>query len=234
MTVFLVSPAEPPSIKVLGNTSDLVETYGADILWADQKMGGFIGVQRKFYTDLLASIQDDDRLHRETAQLPRCKMAFLVVEGRPHWTVEGTLNDRFYGRWTRDGYRSLLREVQTKGIYVEYTDDEEDTVRYVRSLAKWIAKGEHHALDRRPKPGPDKWGHRSNRATQLHVLQGIDDIGPIQAGAIIDHCGGELPLRWTLTEKEMLGIKGIGKGKVKKMVTAIAPRDAVDTPWVVS
>lgn len=232
MTVFLISPAEPPSIKVLGNTSDLVESYGADILWADQTIGGWVGVQRKYFTDLLASVEDG-RLQRELAQLTRCKLAFLAVEGRPHWTVDGKLNDKWLGRWDQLSYMSLLRSVMVKGVIVEYTNDEEHTIAYVRSLAKWIAKGEHHALDRRPKPGPDRWGHKTNRATQLHILQGVDDIGPIQAGAILDHCG-ELPLRWTLTEKEMLGIKGIGKGKVKKMVAAIAPREGVDTPRVVS
>lgn len=231
MTVFLVSPAEPPSIKILGKTNDLVETYGADILWGNQTIGGWVGVQRKYFTDLLASVEDG-RLQREVAQLTRCKMAFMAVEGRPHWTVDGKLNDKYLGRWDRDSYRSLLRSVQMKGVYVEFTDDEEDTIGYVRSLAKWIAKGEHHALDRRPKPGPDKWGHRSNRATQLHILQGIDDLGVVHAGEILDHCG-ELPLRWTISEREMLSIRGIGKGTVKKMTTAIA-LDGVDNLGAVS
>ncbi len=219
MTLFLVSPAEPLLIRALGTTSAVPEKLGADIVWADRTLGGTIGVQRKVYTDLIAS-EDDGRLTKELLQLPQCRMAFLIVEGRPTWTVDGMLNHQHLGYWSREGYRSLLRSVQTRGVIVEHSDDEADTISLIESIAKWIAKGTHRSLDRRPKAGTDRWGQKTHRGTQAHILQSVDGIGPAQANAILDHFG-ELPLQWSVGEDDLKAVRGLGPKKVKAMVAAI-------------
>lgn len=228
MTQFLVSPAEPPLVRALGRTSQLPERYGADVLWPQPRVKGLVGVQRKTYEDLLASV-GDGRLQREIPQLNQCAMKILVVEGRPHWSEDGALIHRWLGRWTRDSYRSLLRSVQMQGIIVEHTDDLSDTVTHVEAIARWAAKGGHSSLARRPKPGPDRWGKRTNRATQMHVLQSVDGIGPGQAEAILDHFGG-LPLEWTVREEELAAVRGVGPKTVARMVQFISPKKSEVPP----
>lgn len=231
MPSFLVSPAEPALVRAIGTTAAVTEKYGADILWAEPNVGGLVGVQRKEYTDLLSSVEDG-RLGREIAQLTSMtKAPFLVVEGKPHWTTDGVLNHKWLNRWTRAQYRSLLRDVQWRGVMVEHTEDIPDTIAYLESLAAWLAKSEHRTLDRRPKQGPDKWGSKSNRSFQLHLLQGIDGLGIKQAESIVDHFGC-VPLQWSVTEDELKAVKGLGPKRIAAMLKAIDAK-GVDEPALV-
>lgn len=226
MPRFLISPAEPPQVRdplldLGGKVSPYPERHGADVMWVEKAVKGVVGVQRKEWTDLLNSL-DDGRLGKEVEQLQSCAIRILAVEGRPHWSPDGHLIHNWLGtRWTRDSFRSLLRDVQAKGIWVEYTDNMADTVTLVQSIAAWAAKGDHVALERRPKPGPDRWGQRTNHATQSHFLQAIDGIGPKQADAIIEAFDG-LPLQWTVSEKQLGSVRGIGKKTLSAMTRAIA------------
>lgn len=223
MPNFLISPAEPPLIKTLGTVAMAPEKYGSDILWADGNAGGLIGVQRKEYTDLLASVADG-RLQREIPQLRMCKMAFLLVEGKPHWSTDGVLVHTHLSHWTRESYFSLLRSVQRQGIVVEYTDSIADTITRVEAIAKWVAKGSHSSLVNRPKPGRTRWGQKNDRDTQIHLLQGVDGVGAIHAAAIVDHFGG-LPLSWDVSADELGKVAGIGPKKVRALTNAIRVSD---------
>jgi hypothetical protein len=51
-------------------------------------------------------------------------------------------------------------------------------------------------------------------------LQGIPNIGPGVAGAVFDHFG-RVPLRWDVTEKDMMGVAGVGKKRVEQMMAAL-------------
>ena len=82
-----------------------------------------------------------------------------------------------------------------------------------------MAKGEHRSLDRRPKPGPNEWGRVTDRGFGLHLLQSVDGIGPMQAGAIFDHFK-RVPVELTATREQLLSIPGIGPKRVAAMMKA--------------
>lgn len=217
MAGLLIAPSEPPLIKALGTVSSTPEKYGADILWAERAVSGLIGVQRKEVSDLIGSVQDG-RLNKEIVQMRACHLAFLIVEGHPHWTSDGTLVHR-WARWTRGQHYSLLRSVQTRGIVVEYTETTADTVGRIEDIHRWAAKADHTSLDRRPKPGPDEWGKVTDRGWGLHLLQSVPGIGPKQAELIWDHFG-KVPVGLSVTREDLAAIKGLGPKRVDSMFKA--------------
>jgi len=210
--MILVSPTEPEKIKQLGKVSPVPEQYGADVLFPTH--GQLAGVQRKTFDDLLASLFDG-RLGKEVTQMKRLGIAVLVIEGRPRWTLDGELMDD-NRRFTRNQLRSLLWSVAIgHGVAVEWTDSLDDTVSAIANLRAWAAKKKHLSVARRPGPsGP--WGKATTRDWALHFLQGFNNIGPELAERIIDHFHG-VPLTWTVTEKQLMRVPGIGKKRAKDL-----------------
>lgn len=217
MTDFLISPAERSHhIKALGRNSAVPEQHGADILWWDDTIKGFVGVQRKAVPDLVASV-GDGRLAKEVAQLMTVKVAVLIIEGRPRWTTDGHLSAS-YTRWSRTAHRSLVRSIQGRGIFVEMSDSTADTAKLIIEIAAWVHKGDHTSLDRRPNPNPNPWGVVNDEAWGCHLLQSVPGIGPKQAKAIWDHFDGKLPIGLTVSREELLKVKGLGKGKADQLM----------------
>ncbi len=216
---FLVSPTEhDPAVAAIGRAAFTPERHGVDILWAEPKVGGLIGIQRKELKDLIASVTDG-RLAKEVQQMQSLKLAVLAVEGRANWTPDGVFVHRFV-HWTRAQHRSLLRSVQQRGIVVEFTDDSADTVALCYEIAAWAAKGNHHSLDTRPKPFPDKWGTRTSKAWGIHMLQSVPGIGPSHAESIWDSFDGNVPIGLTCNEARLAQVKGLGPKRIKSLVEA--------------
>lgn len=213
----LISPAEPPLIKTLGTVSATPEKYGADILWSERNVSGLVGIQRKEVSDFVASV-GDGRLNREMIQLRAVNLPILIIEGNPHWTLDGVLVHK-YTRWTRAQHNSLLRSIQMRGVIVESTASVAETIKRVEEIAKWAAKADHTSLDRRPKPGPDEWGKVTDKAWGLHMLQSVPGIGPKQAEVIWDHFG-RLPLGLTVSREELMAIRGLGNKRVADIMKA--------------
>lgn len=173
-----------------------------------------IGVQRKTFDDLLASLFDG-RLGKEIVLMKRLNIAVLVIEGRPRWTLDGELMDD-NRRITRHQLRSLLWTIAIgHGVAVEWTDSVDDTVSTITNLRTWAAKKKHLSVARRPGPsGP--WGKATTRDWALHFLQGFNSVGPELAERIVDHFHG-VPLAWTVTEKELMEVPGIGKKRARDL-----------------
>jgi ERCC4-type nuclease len=226
-TKFLIAPSEPRIIKTIGKVSSIPEKMGSDILWHDPSAGGWVGVQRKEFKDLLASVADG-RLAREVQQIQRCKIAFLIVEGKPRWSPDGACMIRYYTQWTRAQYRSLLRSVQGREIFVEHSDSMKDTVALVGEMSRWVGKGDHASLDRRPKPKGDTWGRMTDKAWACHLLQSVDGIGPKAAAAIYDYFGGALPIALTTDVKTLEKVPGVGPGTAKKILRAFTGKEATE------
>ncbi len=75
-------------------------------------------------------------------------------------------------------------------------------------------KADHKGINIRPKP-VTKWGQRNDRDFGVHVIQSFDGIGPGVAGAIFDRYG--VPMRWTVTKKDLESVPGVGAKRAAKM-----------------
>lgn len=212
----IVSPTEPPALRAIGTTAMTPERYGCDLLFSAGAR--FYGIQRKEFKDFCASVQDG-RLGQQIAQMQGMTRGMVVIEGDGRWTDDGQLIDR-YADMTKDQMRKLLWSVRDQGVWVDFTDDLQDTIRLVTSFEAWCKKGGHTSLSQRPKP-QSQWGRATNRDFQLHLLQGIPGVGVELAGRIIDRFG-RVPWAWNVSEEELMQVDGIGKAKVKKMMEALA------------
>lgn len=213
----LVAPTEPHALKKLGTVSSRPERMGVDFLFSAG--GQWCGVQRKEISDLIASVHDG-RLQREAAQMQGLSKRMLVVEGKLQWTMDGVLMGKGFGRdWTLQMHRGILWSLQDRGIWVAGSDDHNGTASCILHFEAWCKKAKHTALTRRP--GPESlWGSPDNRDFGMHLLMGIDGIGPEMAGAIYDEFGG-VPMAWTVGEDDLTRIKGIGKVKAGKLLAAL-------------
>lgn len=202
----LVSPAEPAPLRALGRTSSIPERYGADFLIFSPHLGR-IGIQRKEISDLLHSLQQDDRLSREIPQLQSLDIAILIIEGQLTWTADGYLYNTT-SQFTLTQFRGLLWSLQYSGLWISFTNSVTETIEYLLQFTRWTEKPRHTTLLRRNKSkARNVYGTRDSREWQIHVMQGFPGIGYDRAQDIVDFYGG-LPLTWT---GELIDVPGIGK-----------------------
>lgn len=225
----LIAPTEPMSLKAIGQSSSVPERYGCDVLLSSAARG-LCGIQRKEFTDFLASIHDG-RLNRELASMSRLHTSILLIEGRPRWSTDGHLmtGSRFGYKWTLNAHLNFLRSVQELGVWVETTDSLSETIVAVRAFQDWLSKGKHLSLRTRPRPR-GAWGEPTSAEFCSWVLQSFPGIGPTQAEAILEHFG-RLPLQWDVSAEEMMGVKGMGKVRVDNLFKGLGQlTEAVDVP----
>jgi ERCC4-type nuclease len=173
---------------------------------------GLVGVQRKEIHDLIAS-RSDGRLSRELAQMKQLDIAILLVEGRLKWTSDGQLSTS-RSKWTRAQHLGLLFSIQSTGLWVNSSQDIQESLAYLSQLESWMMKKKHAGIMTRPKP-TTLWGTRNDRDWGIHVIQSFDGIGPGVAGAIFDRYG--VPLRWTVSKEDLESVAGVGPKRARKM-----------------
>jgi ERCC4-type nuclease len=208
----IVAPTEPPELRAIGITSSLPESYGADVLFSCPT--GLVAVQRKTVLDLINSLTDG-RLSSEFAKLSDADIPLVLIEGRPSWTADGLLMSRPFRKQAWWGL--LLSIVAGQGFPIVQTDSLNETAEWLTVASTWFGKTEHRSLRTRPKP-LDAWGEYSSMGSQL--LQSFPGIGPDRADAIMAHFGG-VPLRWTVEEKELRRVKGLGKETARRLIEAL-------------
>lgn len=177
---------------------------------------GLVGVQRKEYKDLLASVQGD-RLYRELLLMKRLDQAILLVEGRPQWDTNGNLLSRT--SWTFAQHLGLLCSIQSAGCWVLWTGTLQETERLLSLLPAWLDKESHSGLNHRPKP-QTSWGIRTDQDWACHLLQSFPNIGPETAKNIYKYFG-RVPLAWECTEEELMKVDGVGKVRARKLMEAL-------------
>ncbi len=210
----LVAPTEPDTLKHLGRVSSFPERLGADVAWTVD--GRWVGIQRKTWADLWASLQDG-RLQKELGQLQQCAYRGLIVEGVMSWTAAGESRDP-YLRMTQAQWEGLQTSVQWRyGGLVVQTASTANTVRRISQLAEWLGKP-HSGLARRP-PSPEQWGTKSNQEWGLYVLQSFPGIGPTLATNIYERLG--VPIQWTVSAKELSSVPGIGRMRAQGLIRAL-------------
>ena len=185
--MIFVAPTEPVALRAIGKTSSLPEKYGADVCWIARPEGQppiVVGVQRKEWKDLVASVEDG-RWGREMQMLKACGVAWVVVEGWPKTGTNGELIDKRFGRgWGIDAFRAVLWACQINGVHVDRTTDVADTAAWCKRMEGWSAKANHASL--RGRPGAESvWGKPTNREYGVHLLQGLPGVGPELALSLI-------------------------------------------------
>lgn len=213
----MVAPTEPAALRSLGTVRLMPERYGVDFMWGSPT-SGLVGVQRKeFPGDFLASVTDG-RLAKEVAQMQGLDLRALVLEGRPTWTTEGMLASPFGEPWSKAAHRRYLCSLQSEGVWVFGTDNLDDTASFLHDFEVWSRKPEHRALRTRPGVKRDRWGRVTSRAFQVHLVQGIEGVGPELAERIIDTLG--MPFGLRVSEEDLQRVHGVGKKKARQIVRA--------------
>lgn len=218
--MLLVSPAEPKVLHSLGAVSSLPETYGGDFLFACPH--GLVAIQRKEVRDLIASIRGD-RIARELGQSAALHQMVLLIEGDWGWNAAGM--STWVDGFSRAQYDGLLLSFQEAGWWVVFSSRIAETPAVLARVQSWFAKEHHGSLTQRPKSGAP-WGNAGNKAWACHLWQSFEGIGATVAGALYDALG--VPLRWTVTEAELLAVPGIGKVRAKALLAALDTGGIVD------
>lgn len=213
----IVSPAEPAEMKVLGDVSSLCEKFGVDYMWSIPTVG-IAGVQRKEFSDLISSLSDG-RLVKELAQMKSLRIAALIIEGRPTWTIDGELMSR-YVNFSRSSYDGIIWAIQAMGVWVHTSDRMEDTRRVITGLRDWSLKKSHWSMLRRPKPkGP--WGTADDVDYLSHLLQSFPGWGPSTAHAVIAQFDGKIPLAWSCSLEDLESTPGVGPKRARAAFRAL-------------
>lgn len=208
-------------LRDLGETSLLPEQFGVDFLMTTP--AGLCGAQRKEVRDLVASIRDD-RICREIGQSKDLVQTVLIVEGKWGWQPSGQ-SLRVEG-FTRAQYDGLMLSFQSQGWWILTSESLNETCEVLARMKNWFSRGDHLSLLTRPKSRAP-WGTHKNREWGVFMWQGFEGIGVTTAGALYDAVG--LPLRWAVTEKELLAVPGVGKGRARKLLNAL-DNDGTVTP----
>ena len=218
-----VSSTEPLALRSLGHSSTLPEKYGVDFLWwrhdhNGRLTAGWCGVQRKEAKDFVASLHDG-RLARELHQMEPLVHAMVVIEGRVDHVGETVVAGRRAVPVVL--WDAACWAIQDRGVKMGWTVNVDDTAKTVSRFQRWTEKAEHTTLNRTRSPAPTaNWGKTGSRAFQIHLLTGLPGVGEKLASAIVNRFGG-LPWRWTVGEKELTTVPGIGKERARRMIEAL-------------
>jgi len=235
---FLLSPSETKLAEALEDeamTSALPEEKGADILLYSNS--GLVGFQRKQVPhDFLDSVTGGRFARLLPLLTKNCTFHRLINEGKftywPDQTVHlGMLKGgkRIPSTFTRNGIHGILNDIEfVWDVRIRVTEDLEDTVRYLRSVRKFMEAKKHVGLHTRPKVR-GAWYVPSAIETQLWLLQGFSGIGPSTADNIIGYFGG-IPLKWSCTVEELMSIKGVTEEKARDLMKVLE----VESPHIES
>ncbi len=230
VTRVLLSPSEVALAKKLKDeaiVSDLPEQKGADILIYTRP--GLIGLQRKEVpNDFISSFIDGRMARASSLLIQNCKFPRIIAEGRfKYWpdgkVVTGRGNRKQEPtKFTRKHIRGMIFNLEfIKGIFVDWTDDLDDTVAYIRALPEFVNREKHLGLFSRPSAQGD-WYVPTAADTQLWLLQSFPGIGPATADKIVDKFGGNVPLRWTCTLDELASVPGLSRKRAEVMYQSLS------------
>ncbi len=210
----LIAPTEPLALRALGTTSSTSEILGADYILDCPH--AIVAIQRKEWHDLLAS-RADGRLSREIGLLQSADRRILLVEGYPQWTSEGRLMDPRV-RWDQEGWWGLqLSALVEHGVWTIQTADRQETSRRILHANRWFSKSDHRGLLNMG----GATGGGTKRAYQLAVLCSFPGVGIKTAAAILEVCG-KVPLELDRGDSALLGVPGLGKGRLEQIKEILA------------
>ena len=230
---FLLSPTENDLAEIFEDdaiTSIIPEQKGADILLYTSV--GVLGWQRKKVPNDFITSFTDGRFARLLPLLTKgCAFQRVIHEGEFKYWPDGTVHMgmmmkegkrvRIPSRFSRTSVHGMLNDIEIVwGVSIRVTEDLEDTVRYLRSVRRFVEAKSHTGLYTRPKL-KGTWYVPSADEIQLWILQGFGGVGPTTADKIIKHFG-KIPLRWTCSARELAEISGVTLKQAQEWVNVMS------------
>ena len=117
--------------------------------------------------------------------------------------------------WHFHSVAEFLTSVSLRWVHkIEFTLSASETAERLKELDQYFTKAfDQHLLHlQRSRPFDMKRGDN----LQEYILTGFPGIGSERARAIVE-CFGTLPLRWTVDEKQLSRVEGIGKITAHKL-----------------
>lgn len=183
----------------------------------DYQIGGRLLVERKCWPDLVASIVDG-RLFRQAGRLagsPWCTV--VLLEGREEDIAESAM--------TREAIQGALISVGViLGIPVLRSRDAEESARLMLYAGRQLRSVISGAVAR---PG---YRPKSKGRTQLHILQGLPQVGPVRAARLLERYGS-VEAVLTAGREDLTLVPGIGKVAAERIRWAVTEPD-VRTAWL--
>ena len=219
----IISPTEPGVLRALGSVSMKPEDFGCDLLFAAR--GAWAGIQRKEFKDLVGSVEDG-RLGEQIQKMVSAPLEhrMVLIEGGGRWSDDGSLLGTYGRNLNRSSLRKLLWSVRDSGVWIEWSDNIDDTVTVLNSCEQWCKKETHGSLRNRPG-ARSAWGTANSRDWLIHFMQGLPGVGVELATRIIDEFHDEWgsPVGWRegIGAAELMKVEGIGKVKANKLIGAL-------------
>lgn len=212
-----VSPAEPARLRELGKVSSQCEELGCDFLFLVKDLG-LVGVQRKEFKDLIASIYDG-RLYKELSQMKQLARGMFIIEGMPQWTTDGNYLGR--SNFNIAQYRGILWRLQLEGHWILHTSSMDETIGSLLHFEKWMES--HATQDKvsslsKKQNVKNEWGVSTNKEWSVSILTSFG-LGPTLAQRVYEKLG--LPIKWTVSKEELMTVDGIGKHRAEKMIRSL-------------
>jgi ERCC4-type nuclease len=169
----------------------------------DYEVDGRLLVERKTLVDLATSIEDG-RLFRQAIALANSgRPSLMILEGR-----SGDLSGSGMRREAVQG--ALVTVSLILGIPVLRAMNGRESANLMHCAARQLrvaVQGAVHRPGLRPK---------GKRCLQLHILQGLPNIGPRRAECLLETFG-TVEGAFTASEAELRTVEGIGKGTARKI-----------------
>jgi len=119
-------------------------------------------------------------------------------------------------RFTRSHIRGMIFDIElVKGITIDWTDNIDDTVAYIKGMIDFVSREKHLGLYSRPAV-KGAWYVPTANEVQLWLLQGFQGIGPQLAENIISHLG-RMPIGWNCTLDELKSVPGVSKKRAEEI-----------------
>lgn len=214
----LVSAAEPPILRALGEFAPQCEEMGADFLVFTAK--GVVGIQRKTCADLVASLRGP-RLPKEMWQSEQLTKMILLVEGAWPWEEDGWRwgsGPPWSRTFTKAHWEGVELSVQANDWWLIRTASLEDTAARLPRLEQWLHHADHDSLRRMPKA--------KHSSPIVRILSAFDGVNTKKAKTIVD--AYPAPLQLTLTREELIALPGWGKVSADRLLKVVPCRENSD------
>lgn len=155
-------------------------------------------VERKTYQDFASSIIDK-RLFKQIKEMKKYSDSYLIIEG-----FDFTYESRLHQNAIRGAILSA-----SKQIPIIYTEDEEDTTKFLIQIAKRQEKPLQEFSIRQTKSG------LTLEEQKQFILEGFPGIGPKTAKSLLQKFSS-LKNIFNATEKQLERIQGLDKNKLLK------------------